>query len=101
MHTQTTAPPYDEAVPRKPMKNRLYRMWDVPYLAAQMQAEIDEAKVAEVIRAHLDQYGAEHLDAARAAWAQLEAEAPEGKDPTKEQVAAFVERYAREYRAGR
>lgn len=98
MTTTARAPAYDEAVPRKPMRNRLYREGDVYYLAAQMQAELDERRLAEVVRDHLREYGAAHHDAARIAWAELEAAAPEGKEPTKEQVAAFLVKFGREHK---
>jgi hypothetical protein len=80
------------------MRNRLYREGDVYYLAAQMQAELDERRLAEVVRDHLREYGAAHHEAARQAWADLEAAAPEGREPTKEQVAAFLVRFGREWR---
>lgn len=83
------------------MRNRLYREGDVYYLAAQMQAELDERRLAEVIRERVREYGAAHHEAARAAWAELEAAAPEGHEPTKEQVAAFLVRFGREHRGGR
>lgn len=99
MQTQNAPATYDDPVPRKPMRNRLYREGDVYYLAAQMQAELDERRLAEVVRDHIREYGAAWHDAARTAWADLEAAAPEGREPTKEQVAAFLVRFGREHKA--
>ena len=100
MHTLTPAPPYDEAVPRKPKRNRVFREDDDYYLAAQMDAAVNDDDLANDIRALIRKKGRGHIAAARAALPELEAKAPPGKPPTRAQIEEFLEQYRDEYRKG-
>ena len=101
MHTATSPPAYDEAVPRKPMRNRVFREEDVFYLAAQMEAAVTRVDLSDRQRAFIRDLGRRHLKAAREAWAELEAAAPEGGVPTRAQVQDFLDRYRDEWEAKR
>ena len=98
MRSPAAPPAYDEAVPKKPMRNRVFREEDAHYLAAQMEAEVtDNGDLSDNLRAFVRKFGRRHLPAARAALLELEANAPPGKPPTRQQVQDFLEQYGTEW----
>lgn len=101
MHTAAAPPAYDEAVPKKPMRNRVVREEDAYWLAAQMEAAIRGVDLSDALRPHIRKMGSRHYKAAREAWAQLEAAAPPGKNPTRAQVQDFLETYRDEWESKR
>lgn len=101
MHSLAPPPPYDEAVARKPMRNRVVREEDAYWLAAQMEAAVSGVDLSDVLRPFIRKYGKGHHAAARKAWAELEAAAPEGKPPTRQQVQDFLEDYREKWEGDR
>lgn len=101
MQTVASPPAYDEAVARKPMRNRVVREEDAYWLAAQMEAAVTEVDLSDSLRAFIRKHGKRHHQAAREAWAELEAAAPEGGVPTRAQVQDFLEQYRDENRGKR
>ena len=62
MHTRRPRRPYDEPVPPKPMKNRVIRVDDETWLAAQRRAAAEDKRFSAEIRKLIERYGKDYRE---------------------------------------